>query len=85
MALGHVDVFKTYKTLLKTGRAEFWERLKNRKEEDKDTFWQKYAHEGLAQHWNPELCDLVHRLTEHDPQARLSCKDAVNHAFFTKK
>jgi len=83
MCLGHVDIFKSHKTLLRPQRDEFWERLKNRKEQDKSSFWQKYAFDGLSQHWTPELIDLVHRLTEYEPEARLSCRDALNHPFFT--
>jgi serine/threonine protein kinase len=82
MCLGHVDLFKYHKTLLRPQRDEFWDRLKTRKEEDKDTFWQKYAKEGLPQFWTPELIDLVHRLTEYNPTTRLACKDALKHPYF---
>jgi len=82
MCLGHVDIFKSHKTLLRPDREEFWERLKNRKEEDKASFWLKYGKEGLTQFWTPELIDLLHRLTEYEPSARMSCKEALNHAFF---
>jgi len=83
MALGDGDLFKGRGTLPKKQRPVFWEKLKNRTPEEKRVFWEPYGLSGLTQYWTPELTDLIYQLTVHDPEKRLSCKDALNHPFFS--
>jgi serine/threonine protein kinase len=82
MCLGDADLFRKFGTLKKTERVFFWERLKDRKDTDKYHFWQCYAQEGLDQFWTEELVYLINALTEYNPEARLSCVDALKHPYF---
>jgi len=59
-----------------------WEKLKNRTESEKLTFWKTSLGFKLQFLWGEEVADLVYNLTHYDPRRRFSPDQALEHPFF---